>query len=61
MEYRYLLVVRFTLLNVVTIAALFAGYMKGWLDGMLEGPTFLMIFSIFAFFVYSMIVCTAKI
>jgi hypothetical protein len=45
------LVVRFTLLNVVAIAALFDGYMEGWLDGMLEGSTFLMTFSIFAVFV----------
>jgi hypothetical protein len=61
LEYRYLLVVRFTLLNVVAIAALFAGYMEGWLDGMLEGPTFLMTFSIFAVFVYGLIACAAKI
>ena len=56
MEYRYLLVVRFTLLNVVAIAALFAGYM----EGLLEGPTFLMTFSIFAVFVHGLIGCAAK-
>ena len=61
MEYRYLLVVRFTLLNVVAIAALLAGYMEGWLHGMLEGSTFLMKFSIFAVFVYGLIACAAKI
>ena len=60
MEYRYLLVVRFTLLNVVAIAALFAGYMEGWLDGMLEGPAVLMTFSIFAVFVYGLIAYAAK-
>ena len=60
MEYRYLLVVRFTLLNVVAIAALFAGYMEGWLEGLLEGPTFLMAFSIFAVFVHGLIGCAAK-
>ena len=61
MEYRYLLVVRFTLLNVVAIAALFAGYMEGWLDSLLEGPTFFMTFSIFTIFVHGSIGCATKI
>ena len=55
------MVVRFTLLNVVAIAALFAGYMEGWLDSLLEGPTFFMTFSIFTIFVHGSIGCATKI
>ncbi len=61
MEYRYLLVVRFVLFNIVTVAALFAGYMEGWLDGMLAGPTLLMTLGIFGVFLFGLIVCGAKI
>ena len=61
MEYRYLLVVRFALFNVVALAALFAAYMEGWLDGMLEGATFLMTFGIFVVFLFGLIVCGSKI
>lgn len=61
MEYRYLLVVRFALFNIVALAALFAAYMEGWLDGMLEGATFLMTFGIFVVFLFGLIVCGSKI
>ena len=61
MEYRYLLVVRFVLFNIVTVAALFGGYMEGWLDGMLAGPTLLMTLGIFGVFLFGLIVCGAKI
>jgi len=62
LEYRYLLVVRFGLLNIVALAALFAGYMEGWLDGMLnDATTFIMTFGIFAVFLFGLAVCAAKI
>ena len=58
MENRYLLVVKFFLFDAVTIAALFAGYMEGWMDGMLAGPTLLITFGVFLF---GLIICGAKI
>jgi len=61
LEYRYLLVVRFALFNIVAFAALFAGYMEGWLDGMFEGATFLMTFGIFIVFLFGLIACGTKI
>jgi len=35
--YRYLLIVRFALVNVVAAALLFAAYAQGWLDGVING------------------------
>ena len=36
--YRYLLVVRFALLNVVALALLVAAYIQGWLDAVIDAP-----------------------
>ena len=58
MEYRYLLVVRFALFNIVAFLALFAGYMEGCLDGMFEGATFPMTVGIF---LVSLIACGTKV
>ena len=53
-------VILLALIGFVAIAALFAGFMEGWLEDLLEGPTFLMTFSIFAIFVHGLIGCAAK-
>ena len=50
--------VKFFLFDAVTIAALFAGYMEGWMDGMLAGPTLLITFGVF---LCGLIICGAKI
>ena len=60
MEYRYLLVVRIALFNIVTCLAQFADYMEGCLDGMFEGATFLMTFGIILVFRIGLIACGTK-
>ena len=60
MEYRYLLVVRLALFNIVAFLALFAGYMEGCLAGIFEGATFLMTFGISLVFLFRLIACGTK-
>lgn len=62
MEYRYLLIVRFALFNLVALSALFAGYLEGWLDGLVrETATMVMSLGIFVVFLYGFIVCSVRI
>ncbi|MDX1434634.1 MAG: MotA/TolQ/ExbB proton channel family protein [Gammaproteobacteria bacterium] len=59
--YRYLLVLRFALINIVALGITGAVYLQGWLDGALEGETRWLTLGITAVFVYGMAVCSAKI
>lgn len=61
MNYRYLLLVRFVLMNVVAAAIAGAIYLQGWLDGMFVKNTIEFVTLIIAVFVYGLIVCTAKV
>lgn len=62
MEYRYLLIVRFALFNLVVLSALFASYLEGWLDGLTNDvATIVMCLGIFAVFFYGFVVCAYRI
>jgi len=60
LDYRYLLIVRFTLFNVVALGFAFIAYMEGLLDGIMEGTIFLMCFLIFLVFLYGLVMCAVK-
>lgn len=61
MEYRYLLLVRFILVNVISISLLFVAYLQGWMDGMFVENTREFIILITVVFVYGFIICAAKV
>ncbi len=61
MLYRYLLVARFVLVNLVAAALLAAAYMQGWLDGLFAEPLREMSGGIFLVFLYGLAVCGARV
>lgn len=61
MNYRYLLVTRFALVNIVAAALLVAAYLQGWLDGILHAHLVELSAFIFAVFVYGLVLCGIKI
>lgn len=62
MEYRYLLIVRYALFNLVAVSALFASFLEGWLDGLVtDTPTMIMCLGIAAVFFYGLVICTVRI
>lgn len=61
MEYRYLLVARFILINLISFAILFAIYLQGWLDAMFAKNMIELISVIVVVFIYGLVLCTAKI
>jgi hypothetical protein len=61
MYYRYLLVVRFILLNAVAFSLLFASYLQGWIDGVFADTTLELSLVIFAVFAYGLVLCAIKI
>jgi len=62
LEYRYLLIVRFALFNLVVLSALFASFLEGWLDGLTNDvATMVMCLGIFAAFFYGFVVCAYRI
>ncbi len=61
MLYRYLLVARFVLDNLVAAALLAAAYMQGWLDGFFAEPLREMSGGIFLVFLYGLGVCGARV
>ena len=61
MYYRYLLVVRFILLNAVGSSLLFAAYLQGWVDGVFADTTFELTLVIFAAFAYGLALCAIRI
>ena len=61
MLYRYLLVVRFALVNLVAAALLVAAYMQDWLDGLFAERLRELSGGIFLVFLYGLALCGAKI
>lgn len=61
MNYRYLLLVRYLLINVISASILFAFYIQGWLDAIFVKNTREFVFLIFAVFIYGLIICSFKI
>ncbi len=61
MLYRYLLVVRFALVNLVAAALLAGAYMQGWLDGVFAERLREMSGGIFLVFLYGLAVCGARV
>jgi len=59
--YRYLLFVRFALINLVATGLLAASYLQGWLDGIFEAYLSELSLFIFAVFVYGLVLCGAKV
>ena len=57
MLYRYLLVVRFVLVNLVAAALLAAAYMQGWLDGIFAERLRELSGAIFLVFLYGLGLC----
>ena len=58
--HRYLLVMRFTLVNLVAMSFLAAAYLQGWLDGLFISYTMELSAVIFVVFVYGLVSCGAK-
>ena len=61
MLYRYLLVVRFALINIVAAGLLAAAYLQGWLDNLLSMHLKELSGIIFLVFLYGLGVCGARI
>ncbi len=61
MLYRYLLLVRFALVNVVAVAVLAAAYLQGWLDGVLSAHLVELSYGIFLVFLYGLVLCSTKV
>ncbi len=59
-SHRYLLVLRFMLVNLVAISLLVAAYFQGWLDGFFISYTMELSAAIFLFFVYGLVLCGAR-
>ena len=59
--YRYLLFVRFALVNVVAVAALAAVYLQGWLDAVLGAHLVELSALIFLVFLYGLVLCGSKV
>ena len=61
MAQRYLLVLRFALINIVAAGLLAAAYLQGWLDGLFERTTLILSGIVFAVFVYGLVLCAIKV
>jgi hypothetical protein len=59
--FRYLLVVRFLLTNVVALALLAGAWMQGWLDAVIHGDLIELSLIIVVVFAYGLIACTCRI
>jgi biopolymer transport protein ExbB/TolQ len=61
MAHRYLLVLRFSLINIVAFALIGAAWLQGWLEGLFEPVTATLSGIIFAVFLYGLAICAFKI
>lgn len=61
MNYRYLLLVRYMLINVISASILFAFYIQGWLDAIFVKTTREFVLLIFSVFIYGLLICSFKI
>ncbi len=58
---RHVLVLRFTLVNLVALGGVGAIYLSGWLDGALVGYTGWLCLAIVAVFLYGLALCTVRV
>ena len=61
MDFRYLLIARFVLVNLISFAILFAVYLQGWLNGMFVTNIIELVAVIVVVFFYGLVLCGAKI
>jgi hypothetical protein len=61
MAYRYLLVIRFVLINAVAVGLIGAAYLQGWLAGLFVSHTLILTSTIFLVFFYGLVLCGIKI
>jgi len=61
MEFRYLLIARFCLINLVAAAIAAAVYLQGWLDGMFVANIIELVLVIVVVFLYGMAQCARKV
>lgn len=61
MAHRYLLVLRFALINIVATALSVAAWLQGWLTGLFEPLTAILSGIILAVFAYGLLVCGLRI
>ncbi|MCG8561820.1 MAG: MotA/TolQ/ExbB proton channel family protein [Hyphomicrobiales bacterium] len=61
MSHRYLLVLRFALMNLVAVSLTAAAYLQGWLNGLFAKYTLSLSALIFAVFLYGLALCGLKI
>lgn len=59
--FRYLLVVRYALINIVAAALLAGVYLQGWLDAVVNGDLIELSLIIIAVFLYGLVVCTWRV
>ena len=58
--HRYLLVLRFMLVNLVAVSLLVAAYLQGWLDGFFTSYTMELSAAIMLVFLYGLVTCGAR-
>jgi len=61
MQFRYLLFIRFLLLNFVSMGFLIAVYLQGWLDAMFRDEIIRLVTVIAAVFAYGLILCAVQV
>lgn len=61
MAYRYLLIARFALVNIVAVGLFAAAWLQGWLDGLYDRTTFILSAIVFAVFVYGLALCGIRV
>lgn len=61
MAHRYLLVLRFALINIVAFALIAAAWLQGWLEGLFEPLTVILSGIIFSVFFYGLALCGFKV
>ena len=61
MAYRYLLVMRFALVNVIAIGLVGAAYLQGWLAGLFVSHPLVLTGAIFLVFLYGLVLCGVKV
>ena len=61
MLFRYLLIVRFALVNIVAVGLLAGAYLQGWLDVVISAHLVELSIVIFLVFLYGLVLCSAKI
>ncbi len=59
--YRYLMVLRFVLLNLVALAMVVAAWLQGWVGVVLRGDSTHMVVVILGVFLVGMAICTARV